>query len=282
MSLDSIEKNAMRASAACLRTNRTIHAFGRPNAEPVQAPMPWWSTSGHGCWLRDVSGNEYLDYLMGSGPLSCSGMPIPAVVEAVSQRLSRGSSYLMVNESASRTRRARSWPRPSPAPRRSAFNNSGSESTFFALRMARAFTGREKTLKFEGRFSRHARLRPDEQSMDARPPARATGSGSQLRGHCLRRSEKTSSWLPGTTSKPPSNSCGEHGADDLAAVILEPLQRTLPACPGLPWSGSGTVTRKNSGSSSSSMKWSPATDWRWAARKSITACSPTWPLSAKA
>lgn len=178
--------------------------------------------SGHGCWLRDVSGNEYLDYLMGSGPLLL-GHAHPAVVEAVSQGLSQGSSYLMVNESA--VELAHEVAQTVPCAEKVVFNNSGSESTFFALRMARAFTGREKVLKFEGAF--HG-----------------------MHDYALMSNQWTSA--PGTDEAPVPNSAGipsgieqnvvvapwndidatEHRireqADSLAAVILEPLQRTLP------------------------------------------------------
>ena len=51
--------------------------------------------SGHGCWLRDTSGNEYLDYLMGSGPLLL-GHAHPAVVDAVRERLENELGFVNV------------------------------------------------------------------------------------------------------------------------------------------------------------------------------------------
>lgn len=178
--------------------------------------------SGHGCWLRDVSGNEYLDYLMGSGPLLL-GHAHPAVVEAVSQRLSRGSSYLMVNESA--VELAEQIVETVPCAEKVAFNNSGSESTFFALRMARAFTGKEKVLKFEGAFhgmhdyalmSNQWTATPGESHT---PIPNSAGIASSIGEDVL-----VAPWNDLETTE---RLLREH-ADDLAAVILEPLQRTLP------------------------------------------------------
>ena len=55
----------------------------------------------HGSRITDMSGNEYIDYLLGSGPMLL-GHAHPAVVAAVRDQLGRGTSYLMVNEPAIR------------------------------------------------------------------------------------------------------------------------------------------------------------------------------------
>lgn len=181
---------------------------------------------GHGCWLRDVSGNEYLDYLMGSGPLLL-GHAHPAVVEAVSQRLSKGSSYLMVNESAIEL--AEEVAQTVPCAEKVAFNNSGSESTFFALRMARAFTGREKTLKFEGAFhGMHDYALMSNQWTHAPGEAQAPVPNSAGIASGIGKDVVVAPWNDLETTE---RLLRKHGAE-LAAVILEPLQRTLPPAPG--------------------------------------------------
>ncbi|MEE3326627.1 MAG: aspartate aminotransferase family protein [Myxococcota bacterium] len=178
--------------------------------------------SGHGCWLRDVSGNEYLDYLMGSGPLLL-GHAHPAVVEAVSQRISRGSSYLMVNESAIEL--AEAVAQTVPCAEKVAFNNSGSESTFFALRMARAFTGKEKTLKFEGAFhGMHDYALMSNQWTPTPGEAHAPVPNSAGIAASIEKDVIIAPWNDLETTE---RLLREH-ASELAAVILEPLQRTLP------------------------------------------------------
>ena len=62
-------------------------------ADPALAMLV---AGGHGCWLRDASGNEYIDYLMGSGPLLLGHAPEP-VVSAVQKALSGGSSHLVLS-----------------------------------------------------------------------------------------------------------------------------------------------------------------------------------------
>jgi glutamate-1-semialdehyde 2,1-aminomutase len=102
-----------------------------------------------GSRIVDVSGNEYIDYLLGSGPMLL-GHAHPAVVRAVREQLERGSSYLMVSEPTIRL--AEQIVDLVPCAEMVSFHSSGSEATFFALRLARAFRKRSKILKFEGGF----------------------------------------------------------------------------------------------------------------------------------
>lgn len=182
--------------------------------------------SASGCRIRDASGNEYIDYLMGSGPLLL-GHAHPAVVEAVAARLQKGSSYLMVNEPAIEL--AEAIVQCVPSADKLCFNSTGSESTFFALRMARAFTGREKILKLEGGY--HGMH--DYALM-----------GTQWMRKPKNYPEPTpdSAGIPSALSElvliGPFNDIETTGAlieqhkDELAAVILEPLQRTIAPRPG--------------------------------------------------
>src|SRR3989441_668439 len=109
---------------------------------------------GSGSKLYDVSGREYIDYLMGSGPLIL-GHAHPAVVAAVRDALEHGSTYFLVNEPI--VALADELCRAVPCAEQVRFTSTGTEATFFALRAARAFRGRDKVMKFEGD---HARLRP--------------------------------------------------------------------------------------------------------------------------
>src|SRR5512138_910443 len=104
---------------------------------------------GRGAYLYDMAGRRYLDYLLGSGPMLL-GHAHPAVVEAVERQMSRGTSYFLLNEPAIQL--SEEIVRAVPCAEQVRFTSSGSEATFFALRVARAYRGREKVMKFEGGF----------------------------------------------------------------------------------------------------------------------------------
>src|SRR5678815_2422788 len=102
-----------------------------------------------GARLVDFSGREYIDYILGSGPLVL-GHAHPAVIAAVERQLSKGTTYFQLSEPTLAL--AEEICRAVPCAEQVRFTSSGSEATFFALRVARAFRGREKILKFEGGF----------------------------------------------------------------------------------------------------------------------------------
>ena len=102
---------------------------------------------GEGCRIYDVSGKEYIDYVLGSGPLIL-GHAHPAIAAAVAEQAALGSTFYGLNEPAIRL--AQRVVEAAPCGKTLRYASSGTEGTFTALRLARAFTGREKILKFEG------------------------------------------------------------------------------------------------------------------------------------
>jgi glutamate-1-semialdehyde 2,1-aminomutase len=102
-----------------------------------------------GAYLWDTRGRRYLDYLLGSGPMVL-GHAHPAVVEAVQRQAARGSTFMLLNEPVIEL--AEEIVRAVECAEQVRFTSSGSEATFFALRVARAFRRRDKILKFEGGF----------------------------------------------------------------------------------------------------------------------------------
>jgi glutamate-1-semialdehyde 2,1-aminomutase len=96
--------------------------------------------SAHGARLTDWSGNEYVDYLLGSGPMLL-GHAHPAVVAAVREHLERGASYLMVSEPAIRL--AEELVAIVPCAEAVSLHSTGTEAVFFALRLARAWRRRD-------------------------------------------------------------------------------------------------------------------------------------------
>jgi glutamate-1-semialdehyde 2,1-aminomutase len=105
--------------------------------------------AGKGSKIFDMSGNEYIDYLLGSGPMIL-GHAHPAVVAAVREYLERGSTYFTLNEPAIHL--AEAICQAVPCAEKMRFCSTGSEATFFALRAARAYTKKDKILKFEGGY----------------------------------------------------------------------------------------------------------------------------------
>jgi glutamate-1-semialdehyde 2,1-aminomutase len=113
---------------------------------------PFFVARADGARLWDVDGNEYLDYVLSWGPLIL-GHAHPAVVEAVRDAATRGTSYGAPTEAevvlAEEVRRF------VPSMERVRFVNSGTEATMSAIRLARGFTGRELILKFDGCYHGH-------------------------------------------------------------------------------------------------------------------------------
>jgi glutamate-1-semialdehyde 2,1-aminomutase len=112
-------------------------------------PVPLYISHAAGARLWDVDENEYIDYVLGQGPLIL-GHTHPAIVQAVKDQLDRGQVYSAQHELEVEV--AQAVCRMVPCARRVRFNSVGSEAVHAAWRLARGFTGREKILKFEGHY----------------------------------------------------------------------------------------------------------------------------------
>ena len=167
---------------------------------------------------------SYLDYLMGYGPLIL-GHAHPAVVNAVTAQVSRGSHFYLVNEPAIAL--AKAVRRVVPNAERVRFLGSGSEAVQAALRLARARTGRSKVLKFEGAFhgtGDYAQHNVVPAAKPDFPHARPDSAGipPAVSGEVL--------VAPFNDLETTGRIIAAH-ATDLAAVLVEPLQRSIPPKP---------------------------------------------------
>src|SRR3989454_5941409 len=108
---------------------------------------------GRGSRLVDVDGNHYIDYVCAYGPLIL-GHAYTAVADVLAAAASRGTAYGATSELEIELARVIEEAFPSIELLR--FVNSGTEATMSALRLARAYTGRSKILKFEGGYHGHA------------------------------------------------------------------------------------------------------------------------------
>ncbi len=117
--------------------------------------QPLFIQRGEGPYLYDVDGNRYIDYVLSWGPLIL-GHAHPEVVLALNEAVGRGTSYGA--PSPLETELAQSVQSSMPNIEMIRFVNSGTEATMTALRLARAFTKRDKIIKFEGCYHGHADL----------------------------------------------------------------------------------------------------------------------------
>lgn len=118
---------------------------------PVRAykPYPFFAEKSEGPYIYDVDENIYIDYCLAYGPLIL-GHAHPKVVEAVKEQLELGSAYGVPTEKEIEL--AKLVIKKVPCAEMIRFTNSGTEATMSAIRLARAFTGRKKIIKFEGSY----------------------------------------------------------------------------------------------------------------------------------
>lgn len=114
---------------------------------------PLFIQKGEGPYLYDADGNRYVDYVMSWGPLVL-GHAHPKVVEALAQQAARGTSYGA--PTGLEIELAEIVCDLVPSMEMVRFVNSGTEATMSAIRVARAYTGRDKFIKFDGNYHGHA------------------------------------------------------------------------------------------------------------------------------
>ncbi|OAI47882.1 glutamate-1-semialdehyde 2,1-aminomutase [Planctomycetaceae bacterium SCGC AG-212-F19] len=175
---------------------------------------------GAGSKIYDVAGKEYIDYMLGSGPLLL-GHARPEIVAAVERQAALGSTFFALNEPAILL--AEKMVEAVPCGETVRFQTTGSEATFAALRMARAATGREKILKFEGGWHGGHDI--------------GQLSGAPGEPHPFPQAVPDCDGIPGSSRSDvlvaPFNDQVETARiieqhhRELAAVIVEPLQRAL-------------------------------------------------------
>ncbi|MFQ6001151.1 MAG: aminotransferase class III-fold pyridoxal phosphate-dependent enzyme, partial [Anaerolineae bacterium] len=127
--------------------NSPVRAFRAVGGQPL------FISRGQGSHIYDADGNEYIDYVLSWGPLIL-GHAHPRVVDALKEAVERGTSYGAPTELE--TELAKLIKEAMPAVEMVRFVNSGTEATMSVLRLARAYTGRDKIIKFEGCYHGHA------------------------------------------------------------------------------------------------------------------------------
>lgn len=113
------------------------------------APYDVVIARGAGGRVTDVSGNTYIDFLLGSGPMLL-GHAHPEIVAAVQEQVVLGTTFYTGTPHGIRL--AQMIVDAVPCAEQLRFTGTGSEATFFAMRVARAYRRRSKILKFEGGY----------------------------------------------------------------------------------------------------------------------------------
>ena len=138
------ERTRSEQELAMMETARRVLPAGSFGNMPAIS-----SSAGRGGRVWDVSGNEYVDYLLGSGPMFV-GHAHPDVVAAVQAQIPLGVTFFTENEHGIRL--AAEIVDAVPCAQKVRFVSSGTEADAYAMRVARAYRRRDKILKFEGGY----------------------------------------------------------------------------------------------------------------------------------
>jgi len=218
--LEAIDTRYARSSAQIERARRTMPGGVATAMRAAQRPVPLVIDHASGSRMVDIDGNEYIDYVLGFGPMLLGHSP-PEVIAAVTKQLSRGFTYgaqhLLEAELAERIVDA------VPCAERVCFSTTGSEAVQTALRIARAATGRPKVIRFEGHY--HGWLDPmlvstpglapaDPSVAPPLPPVPATAGQADASDLLLIARWNDADELAALFEA--------HG-DEVAAVIMEPV-----------------------------------------------------------
>jgi glutamate-1-semialdehyde 2,1-aminomutase len=180
---------------------------------------------GKGSKLYDVFGKEYIDYSLSWGSVIL-GHAHHAVTEAVRRQIEKGSSFSYVSEPALEL--AQELARAIPCAEKIRFAASGTEATFYALRFAKAYTRKTKVLKFEGAYhGAHdvgvMSLFPQKLFPFPTPEPTSSGISEKVREEVL--------IAPYNDLERTRKIVDQYG-DEIACVIMEPLQRCTPPVEG--------------------------------------------------
>ncbi len=209
-----------------LLENAARHLPGASLGNIFQKPEEaFFITRGKGSHVWDLSGNEYVDWLLGSGP-AFVGHAHPEVNKAVTEALEDGTTFFHTSEKA--VLLAEEICKAVPCAEQVRFYSSGTEADFHAMRLCRAYRKRDKVLKFEGGYhgtSDYGWVSITPASPPPFPQAYAEAAG-------MPRAALDLVLVAPYNDLPAASAIIEKHHDELACVIIEPVQRIIPPVPG--------------------------------------------------
>ncbi|MCS7206460.1 MAG: aspartate aminotransferase family protein [Dehalococcoidia bacterium] len=190
-------------SAEAYQRSKTIFPGGVTHDTRYLTPFPLFITHASGSRKWDLDGNEYVDYVMGHGALIL-GHAHPSLVQAVTEQIRKGTH--LGGNTLEEIRWAEAIRRLIPSAQKVRFHSSGTEATMMAVRLARAYTGKKRLIKFADHFHGWS---------DALLPSAGTAPGG-----IPEETWATVTVLPPNDLALVEKTIREKG--DVAAVILEP------------------------------------------------------------
>lgn len=176
---------------------------------------------GKGSRVWDENGKEYVDYLIGSGPMIL-GHGNEEVQEAIFQQIPRGMTFFASN--ATGIELAEEICDAVPCAEQLRYVSTGGEADMYAMRLARAFTGRDKILKFEGGYhgmSAEAQMSLAPDKLVNFPQAVPDSAG-------IPKEVQEQVWSAPFNDVEFVQSFMNENGKQIAAIIVEPLQRIIP------------------------------------------------------
>lgn len=152
MEADGLDRAQSRYGRSITFHERAKRSLARGVGSAMRAshePVPLCITKAKGSKIYDADGNEYLDFVLAYGPLILGHSPGP-VIKAVKEQLARGLGYGA--EHTAEVELAEAIARTVPSVEKCVLSNTGTEAVQAALRIARAYTGRQRIIKFRGHY----------------------------------------------------------------------------------------------------------------------------------
>ncbi len=202
------------------RAQETAPGGVHSNVRMLEQPWPLFFESGSGGHLRDVDGNDLVDYVLGQGPMLLGHDP-SLVTDAVLAQVKRG--LLFGGQHALEFQAAEKLVEMIPSVERVRFNMTGTEAVQAAIRLARASTGRAKIVKFQGHYdgwadsvnySRFNTARSEEDDDLLAPIPESLGIPESVSADLLITAWNDASRLERVLTN--------HGSE-IAAVLMEPV-----------------------------------------------------------
>ncbi|MFW6107341.1 MAG: glutamate-1-semialdehyde 2,1-aminomutase [bacterium] len=236
MAEDAVREASRAAYQAACRVipggvNSPVRAFGAVDGTPI------FVAEAKGCRFTDIDGNTYIDYLGSWGPLIL-GHAAPEVVDAVQSAAQKGSSFGA--PTTAETRLAELVVEAVPSVEKVRLVNSGTEAAMSALRLARAFTGRDAVVKFEGCYHGHG------DALLVAAGSGATTLGTPSSPGVPRDTVRDTLLVPYNDLDAVRSLCARRGSE-IAALIVEPVAGNMGVVPPRPGflAGLREVTREH-------------------------------------